>query len=70
MSERDARPVQRRDLGPFELGESRGKGLESLHTEPAHGVSVVSDNAPEPTSQPGPIISASDASSGPPDFDG
>jgi hypothetical protein len=70
MPEKDIYLVQRRDPDPSELGESRGKGLESLYTEPAHGVSVVPDNAPEPAPQSGPVISASDASSGPPDFDG
>jgi hypothetical protein len=70
MPDKDTELVQRRDPEQSELGESRGKGLESLYTEPAHGVSVVPDNAPEPAHQRGPVISASDASIGPPDFDG
>jgi hypothetical protein len=53
-----------------DLSESRGKGMQMVSPEPAHGVTIVPDDAPAPVDHPGPVVTASDAADGPADFDG
>jgi len=71
MPDKEVRLVQHRDSSANEFSASRGKGLEAASMEPAQGVTIVPDGTPSPTEQPaGPAVPASEAATGPADFDG
>lgn len=70
MPDKEIRLVQTTDASNVgEFSESRGKGLEMVSSEPAKGVTIVPDGSTSDQTS-GPVVSASDAANGPPDFDG